>query len=536
MRIDKVHIKSRFKNLQNFEIDIDQKSMETVLIGLNATGKSNFMEALVVIFRDLDLERPPQLPKSKDPLEYYIKYECRKKNIEVEYSIKDGGYSFKIDGEQLKNKSMFFKGKENYLPKHVFIYYSGVSDRLRDLYSDHEKAYYNDIKKEKATYEEFDSIRRIFLVQNIHASFALIAFFMKFEDATNELETLQFLKDELKIIDFGSALFVIKKPTWARPKKDVNQLWGAAGLVERFINDLIRFSLAPIYVEERTQTNYKKSETQNHLYLYLNNKQVLQDIVDIKYKNKIQLFNALESIYLSDLLFDVKIKVEKEDVKGGLSMNELSEGEKQLLTVLGLLKFTKEDETLILLDEPDTHLNPLWKWKYLDYLDKIVKKPETTQVIFCSHDPLVIGNLKRNQVQIFKRNAESGKTEAFNPFVSPREMSVSKILTSELFGIPSVMSKKLEDLLNEKRHLQAKLVNGDLSDEERRIFERLKNYFDGIGFNDETVDSRYNRYLQLTSEKNEFVNRNYSKEEEDELDRIAKEVLEEMLKEESKKK
>lgn len=534
MRIDKVHIKSKFKNLEDFKIDIDEKSMETVLIGLNATGKSNFMEALVVIFRDLDLERPPQLPKSKEPLEYYIKYECRNKDIEVEFSTK-GGYTFVINGEKLKNKSSFFSKKEEYLPKHVFIYYSGISDRVKDLYSDHEKAYYNDIKKDNATYEEFDSIRRIFLVQNIHASFALIAFFMKFDDASNEQETLQFLKEELKISDFGSALFVIKKPTWARPKKNVNQLWGAQGLVERFINDLIRFAVAPIYVEERIQTNYKKSETQNHLYLYLNNKQVLQDIVDIKYKNKIQLFNALESIHLSDLLYDVKIKVEKEDVKGGLSMNELSEGEKQLLTVLGLLKFTKDDETLILLDEPDTHLNPLWKWKYLDYLDKIVKRPETTQIIFCSHDPLVIGNLKKNQVQIFKRTKENGKTEAFNPFISPREMSVSKILTSELFGIPSLMSKKLEDLLNEKRHLQAKLVHGDLSNDEQKVFERLKNYFDRIGFNDDTVDSRYNRYLQLTSEKDAFVNRNYSKEEEEELDKIAKEVLEEMLKEESQK-
>jgi predicted ATPase len=535
MRIDKVHIKSRFKNLEDFEIDIDQNSMETVLIGLNATGKSNFMEALVVIFRDLDLERPPQLPKSKDPLEYYIKYECRSKEIEVEYSIKKG-YSFKIEEEKLKNKSTFFKNKEIYLPKHVFIYYSGISDRVRDLYSEHEKAYYNDIKKKKATYEEFDSIRRIFLVQNIHASFALIAFFMKFDDGSNEQETLKFLKEELKIHDFASALFVIKKPTWARAKKDINQLWGAEGLVERFINDLVRFSLAPIYVEERIQTNYKKSETQNHLYLYLDNKQVLQDIVDIKYKNKIQLFNALESIHLSDLLYDVKIKVEKEDVKGGLSMNELSEGEKQLLTVLGLLKFTKDDETLILLDEPDTHLNPLWKWKYLDYLDQIVKRPETTQIIFCSHDPLVIGNLKKNQVQIFKRNSISGKTEATNPFISPREMSVSKILTSELFGIPSLMSKKLEDLLNEKRHLQAKLVHGELSENDRSIFEKLNNYFNRIGFNDNTVDSRYNRYLQLTSENENFVNRNYSKEEEEELDRIAKEVLEEILKEDAVKK
>ena len=30
MRIDKVHIKNRFKNLEDFKIDIDERSMETV--------------------------------------------------------------------------------------------------------------------------------------------------------------------------------------------------------------------------------------------------------------------------------------------------------------------------------------------------------------------------------------------------------------------------------------------------------------------------------------------------------------------------
>jgi energy-coupling factor transporter ATP-binding protein EcfA2 len=529
MRIDKVHIRSQFKNLENFKIDIDENSMETVLIGLNATGKSNFMEALVVIFRDLDLDRPPQISKAREPFEYNIKYECRKFNIEIDYSFIDG-YSFVVDNNKL-SKSAFNKNKDLYLPNHVFIYYSGTSERLKDLYSDHTKRYYEQIIKAEAKHTRFDTIPRIFLVQNIHSSLALIAFYM-FKD--QEKETIEFLKDELKIEDFGSALFILKQPEWSKSRKGEDRFWNAGGLVRRFLEDLYRFSTAPIYHEERVSTTYKKSETQSRLYLYIKDKQTFQDLVDTKmYSDKIPLFNALNSIEISDLLFDVKIKVAKENVKGELSMSELSEGEKQLLTVLGMLKFTKEEESLILLDEPDTHLNPVWKWKYLEYIDKVVKRPETTQIIFSTHDPLVIGNLKRNQVQIFKKD-EDGKTIAFNPNVSPREMSVSKILTSELFGVPSLMSKKLEDLLNEKRYLQAKISKGDLADDERHTFERLKKYFDRIGFNDDTIDSRYNKFLQLTSENDTFVNRKYTREEEQELDKIAREVLDEMIKEEKK--
>ncbi|BBE16061.1 hypothetical protein AQPE_0198 [Aquipluma nitroreducens] len=525
MRIDKVHIKSRFKNLVDFTIDIDENAWETVLLGLNATGKSNFLESLVIIFRDLDLIYIHNR-KIKQQFDYYIKYECRENNIEI--SLEGNKYQFIVNEKELTTE--FTKNIEHYLPKHIFIYYSGISDRLSDLYIPHQKLYYEEIIKADAKIGQFDTIRRIFLAQNIHANFALIAFYMFKEDQGDE--TIKFLKEELKITDFGSALFMLKEPDWAKSRKNKNALlWGAKGLVRDFLDDLLRFSLAPIQHKARVDVSYKKAETQDRLYLYLRDKETFLDLIEFKYKNKIALFNALESIHISDMLHDVKIKVKKENVDGELAMSELSEGEKQLLTVLGLLKFTKDEESLILLDEPDTHLNPMWKWKFLDYLDRVVKRKENTQIIFCSHDPLVIGNLKKNQVQIFKKNQE-GKTEAFNPHISPREMSVSKILTSELFGIPSLMSKKLEDLLNQKRFLQAKISQGELGDDEKHEFERLKNYFDGIGFNDDTADSRYNQFLKLTSENKAFTNRKYTKEESEELDRIAKEVLEEILKEE----
>jgi predicted ATPase len=521
MRIDKVHIKSRFKNLKDFKIDIDQNAMETVLLGLNATGKSNFLEALVIIFRDLDLNFNHN-KKSTPKFDFNILYECRGKNIEVSFESKS--YSIKVNDVKLKS----IKNIDEYLPKHIFIYYSGISDRLKDLYIPHQKLYYDQIIKKDAKSIQFDSIRRIFLAQNIHANFALIAFYL-FPDQSEE--TLEFLKTELKINDFGSALFMLKEPAWSNSKNRDDLFWGADGLVRKFLDDLYKYSFAPIEDKARINVSYKKSETQHRKYLFIKDLKDFKTLVEEKYQNKIELFNALESIHISDLLHDVKIRVEKEGVDGELSMSELSEGEKQLLTVLGLLKFTKDDESLVLLDEPDTHLNPMWKWKYLDFLDTVVKRKSSTQIIFCSHDPLVIGNLKKNQVQIF-RKTEDGSTIATNPHISPREMSVSKILTSELFGIPSLMSKKLEDLLNRKRYLQAILVQGALTDDEKKEFERLQSYFDNIGFDDQTSDSRYNKYLQLTSEKVIFDNRKYTKEEEAELDKISREVMDEILKEE----
>jgi len=56
MKIDKVFIED-FKNLRDFSIDINETKLHTVLLGQNAAGKSNFIEAIVLIFRDLDHER-----------------------------------------------------------------------------------------------------------------------------------------------------------------------------------------------------------------------------------------------------------------------------------------------------------------------------------------------------------------------------------------------------------------------------------------------------------------------------------------------
>lgn len=529
MRIDNVHLKTRFKNLDDFKIKLDESSMQTVLIGLNATGKSNFLESLLIIFGTLELEHKD---KSDLTFSYFIKYNCWNKDIEIVYDHILDIYNFKIfdltNKTELvienKNKKQFFNKKRDYLPKHLFIYYSGISNRLGKYYDKYIKDYYKKIIHKDAKYEEFNEIQPIFLVQNIHGTLALLSFFLKSQE---DEETLNFLNKELNIHEIVSTLFIIKKPDWSNIKKEDDLLWGAKGLVKRFLSDLFMFSLAPIYEKSRRTVSYNKEESNELLYLFIKDQKTFDDFVSLKYLTRNQLFNALISPDLSNMLSEVKVKVKKKDVNGELSMSEFSEGEQQLLTVLGLLRFTKDEESLILLDEPDTHLNPLWKWKYLDFLEKIVGNPKSTQIIFCTHDPLVIGSLDKKQVVVFKK--ENNKTISFNPQISPKEMSVDKILTSELFGIPSIMSKELEDKLNAKRYLQSKIMNDTITEDEKIKFIQLEKYFDDINFYDTFVDSRFEQFVKLTSEREEFNNRNYSKDEMENLDSIARDVLNNIL-------
>lgn len=72
-------------------------------------------------------------------------------------------------------------------------------------------------------------------------------------------------------------------------------------------------------------------------------------------------------------------------------------------------------------------------------------------------------------------------------------------------------------------------MEGTISDEEKLKFNELETYFENIKFYEIFVDSRFEQFVKLTSEHEKFSNRDYSDEEKDNLDKIAKEVLESIL-------
>src|SRR5205823_13286911 len=124
-------------------------------------------------------------------------------------------------------------------------------------------------------------------------------------------------------------------------------------------------------------------------------------------------FRYAEGAYIGDLIEEVRIVVKKRDENGGkIGFTQLSEGELQMLTVLGLMRITREDHCLFLLDEPDTHLNPIWKLRYFDEIEKVIRKNEAqtvagnSQMIITTHDPMMIGSLRREQVRILRKEKD----------------------------------------------------------------------------------------------------------------------------------
>ncbi|PWB21483.1 AAA family ATPase [Flavobacterium sp. HTF] len=536
MRIDSLYIED-FKNLKQFTIDLDEKELNTVLLGQNATGKSNFIESLVLIFKYLDLSKAGSTPRFPE-FEYVIKYKCRGHNIKVtckkDGSSKKLAYEIYVDEEKQSYKS-FFTNKEVYLPKYVFTYYSGISNKLKDHFDENQRNFYNKAKAKEVTKEDVEDFRRMFYVQLVHSYFVLLAFYT-FE----EEKTKNFLHEYLNIENLESVLFKFQKPEWQKKSNFQDEfMWGAEGLVREFLEKLWEISLAPIDVFEEYKESFRDSSNKQkeYLYLYVPTKEKLQELNKFYHTNT-ELFKALESTYISDLIDEVRVKVKKTNVNNEITFKELSEGEQQLLTVLGLLKFTKDKETLVLLDEPDTHLNPLWKWHYIDLLNDIYRNDsetesldETTHIIINTHDPLVIGGLKKEQIRIFRRNPENGNVIAESAEKDPKGMGVAGILTSELFGLPTILDKETQLLLNRKRFLQGKLMRNDIANEEYEEYKIKKAQLEEYGFYEEVEDKWFQMYLAEMS-KHEIIQQiEFTDEQKEMLEQASKLAVEKILKE-----
>ena len=179
MRLLEVSI-TQFKNLRDFRVVFDKSSPYTVLVGENGSGKSNFIEALTLIFRNLDLDSRPPFP-------YRLKYICRGTVVDIHadtagaprYRAHHAGH---LKPQKLSKRQFMAEdppGRPLYRPAFVFGYYSGPSDRLAALYDKHRERFYNEIIRHPDTRKLSDpnSLRRLFYAQTLHGQFALLAFF-----------------------------------------------------------------------------------------------------------------------------------------------------------------------------------------------------------------------------------------------------------------------------------------------------------------------------------------------------------------------
>lgn len=585
-----------FKNLREMEINFSAYAQDErldnlprrlrshAIIGQNGTGKSNLIEALITIFRDIDLNR-------EAAFDYELVYAIRGHQVRLLAQAQKRPEVW-VDGEKVSQSYLCENdapGKTprderrgpRLLPTHVFAYYSGRNERIEALFQEHQRRFSQrqeitaDEVLSESLLENFtgaeadiravaqakrrrearlkhagdDRLRRLFYCRGGHSQLVLLACLL------SDDPVFQKVLKNLHIESLESALFVLKEPHRLREKRrsskfDDNELiegdprfWFARGnVVSEFLDKLWQVAWAPIEQEATKQIDFRgRTEKQKQLYLFVPSQDKLKALGELVGGTD-SFFRYAEGAYIGDLIDEVRITVKKrvagqDGHDGKVSFTQLSEGEMQMLTVLGLMRITREDNCLFLLDEPDTHLNPIWKLRYFDDLEGVLASDDgvliqgESQILITTHDPMMVGSLRREQVHILRRDGQ--RTVVDTPDEHPQGMGVTGLLKSELFGLSSTLDIETERRLFRRNEL---FVKSPRTPEEDAELSRLSAELADLGFS--TADFRdpdYALFVRKMAQHRRFRKPVLTPEERAEQNRIADDIIDEILREEADK-
>lgn len=531
MRLDKVFIDG-FKNLKQLEVDFDESRLTTVLIGQNGAGKSNLIEALAAVFSHVDL-RSPAL-RFKFRVTYRIQARKAKAGelTQVVLSNMSGESAIEIDGRPMP-RTEFERNKAEWFPDLVLGYYSGSGSRLERVFDQHQINYYKAIARnndEDACYQALLA-RRLFYCRHLHGVMALLAQFSFPDDAANEL-----LKEIVRITGFHSALALFREPWYAKggrgkKREEADNFWGADGPAGRTAHLLKSLAFHPIGLTGNAVDDYRdKRQDEAQFATFLNGGATIAPLREA-FSDDADMFYALEALDVSDLIRELKVWVTREnDSSGDIEYSDLSDGERQLLMVMGLLRIARGKRVLFLLDEPDTHLNPYWQLSYLRLVEKwtgTAADADNCHILLTSHNPLTISGLIRSEVRVLHTDPLTNVVLASPPFVDPKGLGISGVLT-DIFGMPSTLDEPTQKLIDERNKL-ARLKEPSLA--RAHELEVINDKLRKLGFMYEERDELYGKFLRKLDDVELADAEPLSPEQLLQRDETTRDLIEQLLKE-----
>lgn len=348
MKLGKLKLNSRFKNLNNFEIDFSTKSGITVLIGNNGSGKSNILEAISSIFAGL-------YDNSFNPtFNYELTYSKDANHIEIKYE--NNIYETKINGvpDNLKTE---------HLPSQIISSYSGEESRLWEIYY---KPFYDEYVRALRGASLPNS--KLVYINKYYWNIALLT--LHFYDFTVFTDIRDFCQKTLSINSFNTVKFsfdLVKLNDWLRNPNPVTNF--VLALNPNMDEDVV-LSL---------------EEFKNRL----------------SFISEIDIFRYLSATFMprEDKVI-VKIEI---NYNNNLPADSLSEGEKKLLLIMLILEVIGDENSLILLDEPDSHIHLSRK----EEIQKLLSKYTNRENIITTHSPTLTHNFDLKHITMLTKKTNN---------------------------------------------------------------------------------------------------------------------------------
>jgi ABC-type molybdenum transport system ATPase subunit/photorepair protein PhrA len=135
-----------------------------------------------------------------------------------------------------------------------------------------------------------------------------------------------------------------------------------------------------------------------------------------------QMFDALCDWQASGWLHEITLVIERTHLRDSSSNNEgaiggedsrasfvtfdqLSDGEQMLVGRIALMFLLQyQDQSLLLLDEPETHFNDVWKREIIDWIDDALLKDTNMQVLVATHTSIALTDAFAAEVTVLTKS------------------------------------------------------------------------------------------------------------------------------------
>ena len=390
MRLKHVFI-SKYKNLKNFSVDFTGENFMDVFVGKNGSGKSNFFEALILIFRHL------YEFNDDDAIIYEFDY-----NLTYEIDGKDTVFEWRAGADTIKIGGMPQKKLSNIpLPDNILVYYSGQNNTITELLELYQKIFSKKVKG-----AEVSDIRKFIGIGGPYKEL-LLSLILAQPVGT---KAKQFLEEKLKIKTVSSELkLILARPEYALGKVEYDisdnddvdiRYWGAKGVSKAFLES-IRDCISLDQTNRARAEGYQGSDDR---YIHYYDISKLQAAVEDK--GSLYLFRMLDNLKLIGMLEQVNIDIELEDGHHA-SISDFSDGQFQSVYIYAVTELFKESNCITLLDEPDAFLHPEWQFDFLKQIDEISEgAARTNHVLMSSHSASTISSCSNDILNVFTPGLE----------------------------------------------------------------------------------------------------------------------------------
>lgn len=385
-RLKSVYIKD-YKNIQDQTFDFSSNTGYIALIGLNGSGKSNLLEAISIIFNGL-------FNKKAIPFEYEIKYDIDGHIYERKK------LSAKKDGLRVKDEDMQY-------PSSIIACYSGEDLRLWHIaYEEYYMQYFKNAIRDRSF------APKIIYINKYCWKIAFISLLCSKKDSVKE-----FLKHVFSIDDITSVGIHIEADAEKRDKFADHTACRWYDRIKELQDEDDHHQL----INARTLAT-----TDMMLYGAPNNDIAPYYMFQFLYLLALPEKNAEKGQTIDKLITGIDIFI------NGISFDNLSEGEKKLILIETITQILGDENSLVLLDEPDAHVHIENKKKILETITQY-----NGQTILTTHSPIFIDMMNQEDI----RYVESGSIVNMDRIKTITKISEGRI--SILEGALVATAKKM---------------------------------------------------------------------------------------------